>query len=43
MECINKYTKIVLLVLHITVEKRKNNMNEFENAVLCHDASSVGT
>ena len=32
---------MVLLVLHSTV--RKNNMNEFENVVLCYDASSVGT
>ena len=40
---INKYIKMVLLVLHSTVEKRKNNMNEFENVVLCYDASSVGT
>ena len=38
---INKYIKMVLLVLHSTVEKRKNNMNEFENVVLCYDASSV--
>ena len=37
------YIKMVLLVLHSTVEKRKNNMNEFENVVLCYDASSVGT
>lgn len=28
------YIKMVLLVLHSTVEKRKNNMNEFENVVL---------
>ena len=35
------YIKMVLLVLHSTVEKRKNNMNEFENVVLCYDASSV--
>lgn len=34
---------MVLLVLHSTVEKRKNNMNEFENVVLCYDASSVGS
>ena len=37
------YIKMVLLVLHSTVEKRKNNMNEFENVVLCYDASTVGT
>ena len=37
------YIKMVLLVLHSTVEKRKNNMNEFENVVLCYDASSVGS
>ena len=40
---VNIYIKMVLLVLHSTVEKRKNNMNEFENVVLCYDASSVGT
>lgn len=37
------YIKMVLLVLHSTVEKRKNIMNEFENVVLYYDASSVGT
>ena len=34
---------MVLLVLHSTVEKRKNIMNKFENVVLYYDASSVGT
>ena len=31
---------MVFVVLHSTM---KNIMNEFENVVLCHDASSVGT